>query len=274
MGAVVGQRSSPPAHGPAAVAVSAPSSGSGRRRGRTAPPPSPWLPGVHAAPNIQGDPDAYEVENLALDRDHLIEATMHQIADWAGRDVLDLGVGTGFAVPLLAATARHVYAVEPDDRLRLLAMARCVRLEISNASLLTGSAAAIPLRDASVDVIHARFAYFWGPGCEAGIGELGRVLRPGGSAFIVDNDLRTGTFADWLRRASSDGGRDPDVVEGFWREQGFGLTRIASSWRFDSREDFERVVRNEFPPEVATSLVVEHAGLEVEYHYALYWRTF
>lgn len=239
-----------------------------------AAPSSSWLPGVHPAPNIQGDPDAYEIENLALDRDRRIEAAMRAVADWAGADVLDLGAGTGFWVSLFASTARHVYAVEPDDASRLLAMDRCVRLGIANASVLTGSAAAIPLRDASVDLVHARFAYFWGEGCEPGIAELGRVLRPGGTAFVIDNDLRTGTFADWLRRASPGGDRDPDAVEGFWRAQGFELVRVRSSWRFDRREDLERVVRNEFPADVAGALIAEHAGLEIEYHYALYWRTF
>ena len=198
---------------------------------------------------------------------------MRTVADWAGADVLDLGAGTGFVVPQFAATARHVYAVEPDDASRLLAMERCVRLGIVNASVLSGSAEAIPLRDASVDVAHARFAYFWGPGSEAGIAELDRVLRPGGTAFVIDNDLRTGTFADWLRRVPPGGGREADEVEGFWRAQGFGLTRVASSWRFDRREDLERVVRNEFPSGLAASLIAEHAGLEVEYHYAVYWRT-
>ncbi|MFN8630885.1 MAG: class I SAM-dependent methyltransferase [Chloroflexota bacterium] len=165
-------------------------------------PSASWLPGVHPAPNIQGDPDAYEIENRATDPEHRIEAAMRAVADWRDADVLDLGAGTGYHVPSFAATARHVYAVEPDDPSRLLAMARLARLGLRNASVLTGSAAAIPLRDASVDVAHARFAYFWGPGCEPGIAELGRVLRPGGTAFVIDNDYRSGTFASWIRRTS------------------------------------------------------------------------
>jgi SAM-dependent methyltransferase len=233
-----------------------------------------WLPGVHAAPNIQTDPDAYEIENRAVDPDGRIEAAMRAIADWAGRDVLDLGAGTGFHVPALAATARHVYAVEPHDQSRVSAMERCARLGVLNASVLTGSAEAIPLRDGTVDVVHARFAYFWGAGSEPGIAEVRRVLRPGGTAFVIDNDLRTGTFASWLRRSSASGGRDAAEVEQFWVDQGFSLTTIPSAWRFERRADLERVVRNEFPAELARELIAEHAGLEVEYVYALYARTF
>ena len=239
-----------------------------------ASPSRTWLPGVHESFNIQTDPETYEIENLALDPEGRIEAAMRSVADWAGRDVLDLGAGTGYHVPGFALTARHVYAVEPHDPSRLLAMGRCARLGILNASVLVGSAESIPLRDSSVDIVHARFAYFWGPGSEAGIEEVRRVLRPGGTAFIIDNDLRSGTFAAWLRRAAEGGDRDPDQVEGFWRDRGFTLTRIPSAWRFERRLDLERVVRNEFPPELAEELLVEQADLDVDYHYALYARTF
>lgn len=234
---------------------------------------SDWLPGVHPSPSIQADPEAYEIENLAVDPDGRIEAAMRRIADWAGRDVLDLGAGTGFHVPRFAATARHVFAVEPHDTSRLRAMERCVRMGVTNASILAGSAEAIPLRDASVDVVHARFAYFWGPGAEPGIAEVARVLRRGGAAFVIDNDLRAGTFATWLRLAAGSRDRDPDAIEAFWRGQGFSVTTIPSMWRFSTRDDLERVVRHEFAPDVADAILAEHRGLAVDYTYALYARS-
>jgi SAM-dependent methyltransferase len=233
---------------------------------------SDWLPGVHPAPNIQADPDLYELENEAVDRDGRIEVAIRERADWAGKDVLDLGMGTGFHLPRFAATARHVYGAEPHDASRVRAMARCAALDLGNASVVVGSAAAIPLRDASVDLVHARFAYFWGPGSEPGIAEVARVLRPGGAAFVIDNDLRHGTFAAWLARAWGPE-LDPDGVEGFWRDQGWELVRIRSSWRFDRRADLERVVRHELPS-VADAVLAEHEGLEVDYGFALYWRVF
>jgi SAM-dependent methyltransferase len=233
-------------------------------------PSRDWLPGVHPSLNIQGDPETYEIENRAVDPDGQIESAMHAIADWAGRDVLDLGAGTGYHLPGFATAARHVFAVEPHDPSRLMAMERCARLGVLNASVLVGSAESIPLRDASVDVVHSQFAYFWGPGSEPGIAEVRRVLRPGGTVFIIDNDLRNGTFASWLRRAEPGGGRDPDQVEGFWRDQGFAANTIRSAWRFERRENLERVVRLEFPADLAADLLAEHTGLEVEYHYVLY----
>lgn len=63
------------------------------------------LSGVHAAPNIQSDPDLYEIENLAADPGNLIEKFIKEIAGWTGKTagwtgktVLDLGAGTGFHI--------------------------------------------------------------------------------------------------------------------------------------------------------------------------------
>ena len=79
---------------------------------------------MHPSPNIQNNPDIYEVENRAADPDGLIEATMKTIASWDNKIMLDLGAGTGFHIARFHETARHVIAVEPHDASRLRAMAR------------------------------------------------------------------------------------------------------------------------------------------------------
>jgi SAM-dependent methyltransferase len=232
------------------------------------------LPGVHPAPNIQGAPEIYEIEDAAADPDGLIEAAVAAIAPWDGKIVLDLGAGTGFHVPRFHRQAAHVIAMEPHDPSRLRAMARVASLGLERASVVTGSAERIFLPDRSVDIVHARFAYFFAPHCEPGLAELARVIRPGGAAFIVDNDLRTGIFASWVRRSRWFRQTDPDAVDAFWAGHGFSLTRIASEWRFDSRSDLEAVLRIEFPPELVEELLREHAGTHVAYHYALYHRRY
>ena len=228
-----------------------------------------WLPGVHTAPNIQGDPAIYEIENRAIDPEGSILAAMARVAPWQGRIVLDLGAGTGFYIPVFHDAAQHVFAVEPHGPSRRLAMSRVASLGLDRASVMTGSAERILLPDDSVDVVHARFAYFWGPGCEPGLAEVDRVLRPGGSVVIIDNDLDEGTFADWLARAP--GSRDQATIRAFWRDQGFLSERIPSCWRFRTRADLEAVVRLEFR-ELAEELLREHRGVEVDYTYRLYHR--
>lgn len=232
------------------------------------------LPGVHGSPNIQNDPDLYERENEALDPEGKIEAAMRAVAPWTGKVVLDLGAGTGFYVPRFHEEAQHVFAVEPHGPSRLRIIERAARLKLERASVLAGSAEYIPLRDASVDIVHARFAYFFAPNCEPGLRELERVIRPGGTAFIIDNDLRTGTFAAWLRRAAGPNDPGAEEVEAYWAERGFTLTRIASKWQFRDRATLEAVVRLEFGEKLAPELLADHSGLVVVYHYCLYHRQY
>ncbi len=230
------------------------------------------LPGVHRAPNIQDAPDVYEIENQAADPEGHIETRMATIAPWAGKVVLDLGTGTGFHIPRFHQQAQHVIAVEPHGPSRLRAMARVAALGLEHVSIMTGSAEQVFLPDASVDIVHARFAYFFAPECEPGLLELARIIRPGGTAFIIDNDWHNGTFASWARRTPWCADMDAARIAAFWSTHGFTLSRIASEWRFNNRADLEAVLRIEFPSELAEQLLAEHQGLSVEYGYCLYHR--
>lgn len=231
------------------------------------------LPGVHTAPNIQDDPGIYEIENRALDPEGLVLAAMADIAPWADRVAVDLGAGTGFWVPHLAATARHVFAVEPHGPSRVLAMGRLAAAGIENASVLVGSAEQTFLAARSVDVVHARFAYFWGPGCERGLAEVARILTPGGALLVIDNDLEQGTFAQWLRSLPPPYGRDSAAIDAFWAAAGFSCTRVLSRWSFQRREDLETVVRLEFRQH-ADPLLVNHTGLDISYGYKIFYKIY
>jgi len=228
-----------------------------------------WLPGVHAAPNLQGDPALYEIENQALDPEGRITAAMRRIAPWDDRVVVDLGSGTGFWAKVFEPAARHVVCVEPHAPSRLLAAQRIAREGWTRVDSLVGSAPWIPLRDGCAHLVHARFAYFFGPGCEPGLAEVERVLAPGGTAIVIDNDLRTGTFAGWLEQVYP---RDASALDAFWTAQGFSKTPVRSCWRFQSREDLEAVVHLEFGQH-AERLLAEHEGLEVDYGFVLFHRT-
>jgi SAM-dependent methyltransferase len=226
--------------------------------------------GAVRSPNIWEHPATYELENRAVDRDGVTETTLTSIADWASRDVLDLGCGSGFHLPRFAATAARVYGVEPHPSLLRLAARRTRSL--ANVTLLGGTAQAIPLPDASVDIAHARWAYFFGPGCEPGLRELARVVRRGGTAFVIDNDATRSTFGRWFRRGYPT--IDPAAVERFWAAQGWTRVPLDLEWRFDDRADFEAVARIEFSSEIADAILSEHSGTTVDYAVNLWWRRY
>ena len=228
------------------------------------------LPGAVPSPNIWRHPQVYETENRAADPDGLIEQAMRSVLDWSGATVLDLGCGTGFHLVGWARDAAQVYGVEPHLDLAAVARRRTRRLD--NVKVLDGTAQQVPLPDASVDVVHARWAYFFGPGCEPGLRELDRVVRRGGAAFVVDNDATRSTFGRWFARGYPD--LDPVAVERFWSSYGWSRVELDIGWRFERREDLEAVVRIELPGEVAEEALREHDGLEVDYAVNLWWRWF
>jgi ubiquinone/menaquinone biosynthesis C-methylase UbiE len=225
---------------------------------------------VVPSPNIWDSPDVYELENLAVDRGQRIEATMRTIHDWAGQDVLDVGCGTGFHLPRFAATARSVVGVEPHPPLLRRALQRVRGIE--GVRVLHGAAGALPLPAASVDVVHARWAYFFGPGCEPGLAELDRVVRRGGTAFVVDNDATRSTFGGWFSRALP--AYDPVAVDRFFARRGWSTERLEVAWEFDARADLEAVVRIEFAPAQADRILAEHAGTVVDYAVVLRHKEF
>ena len=227
--------------------------------------------GVIPSPNIWSAPDIYELENLAVDRAGVIEDAMRSVQDWAGLDVLDVGCGTGFHLPRFAETARSVTGVEPHEPLLVTARTRVQGLP--NVRVLQGSAAATTLPSESVDVAHARWAYFFGPGCEPGLAELGRIVRPGGVAFIIDNDATRSTFGVWFAQALPR--YDPAAVERFWHRHGWSRVPLEIWWTFDRRQDFEAVIRIEFARPLAESILAEDPErTAVDYAVNLWWRRF
>lgn len=225
-------------------------------------------PGAIPSPNIWNSPQVYEVENQAVDPDGVLTDAMRAIRSWDGAKVLDVGCGTGFHLPFFARTAAKVAGVEPHAGLAARARQRVA--DLPNVVVRTGTAQALPLPDSSVDVAHARWAYFFGPGCEPGLAELRRVLRRGGTAFVIDNDATRSTFGGWFRRWLTS--YDPAEVERFWARQGFSREPLTIRWSFESREDLAAVLSIEFPPDLATTFLAEAPGTEIDYAVNLWWR--
>lgn len=231
----------------------------GFRRAVAARPPIP-------SPNIWNWPEVYERENAAQDADGSLWAALRDAVPWAGADVLDVGCGDGFHLPMFDEEAASVIGVEPHPPLVQRARARVG----GRARVLQAGAAALPLPDASVDLVHARTAYFFGPGCEPGLAEAERVLRPGGAIAIVDLDATVAPYGKWMR---ADIPRyDPARVEAFFARQGFTMRRVPAVWRFPDRETLEAVLRIEFSPEVADRAAAETPGVTLPVGYRLHVR--
>ncbi len=245
---------------------------------RTAAARATLTGGVIPSPNIWRFPEIYEQENLGVDPDGVVERAMRRIHDWTGQTVLDIGCGTGFHLPRFAASgAGRVVGVEPHPPLVRLARRRIADGSAGSSVagrvvVRRGAAQALPVATSSVDVAHARWAYFFGPGCEPGLAELSRVMRSGGTAFVIDNDATRSTFGQWFRRSLPS--YDPVAVERFWARQGWHRESLDTRWEHRDRATFEAVVRIEFAPSLADAILAEYAGTSVDYAVNLFWRRY
>ena len=224
--------------------------------------------GILPSPNIWNWPDVYERENRAVDADGALWAALARRVDWTGRDVVDVGCGDGFHLARFAERARSVAGVEPHAP--LVGRARHRVHGLPGVQVLHGAAQRLPLPDSCADLVHARVAYFFGPGCEPGLAEARRVLRPGGVIAVIDLDGTHPPYGDWLCAAAPR--YRPAAVEAFFAAQGFDCRRVDTVWRFTDRADLEAALRIEFTPQVAARAIAQTPGLTIPVRYRLHVR--
>lgn len=99
-----------------------------------------------------------------------------------GTTVIDLGAGTGIFTAQLLPYGPRIIAVEPTPGMRRELAAR-----LPDITVVEGRDVAVPLPDATADVVVVAQAFHWFDAPPA-LREIHRLLRPGGTLGLVWNE--------------------------------------------------------------------------------------
>lgn len=111
------------------------------------------------------------------------------LAGLSGR-VIEVGAGNGLNFAHYPDTVTEVVAVEPEDRLRVLGEEAAARAPVP-VRMAAGHAEALPAEDSSVDAVVASLVLCSVPDAARALGEIRRVLRPGGELRFFEH-VRSG----------------------------------------------------------------------------------
>ena len=126
-----------------------------------------------------------------------------------GLRVLEVGCGRGVGVEILLDRlgAGHVTAFDLDPAMVALVRRRVARYGPDRVTLLVASATSIPAPDASFEAVFDVGIIHHVPDWRAAVGEVGRVLRPGGRFFfeeVTSHALGRWSYRTFLDHPSRD----------------------------------------------------------------------
>ena len=134
------------------------------------------------------------------------------------REVLEIGVGTGLNLPYYPA-GMTVTAIDPDPRMlrRTADKGGAARIQVARAA-----AEALPFADGSFDTVVATLVFCSVRDPRAAMGEVFRVLRPGGVFLLLEH----------VRANSRLVGRLQDALTPAWKYAAGGchLNRNPDEW--------------------------------------------
>lgn len=176
----------------------------------------------------------------------------------SGEVVLDLGSGGGIDVFLaaqLVGPAGTVYGLDMTDEMIALATRNAEKTGVTNVRFIKGEIEAIPLPDASVDVIISNCVLNLVPDKARAFREIWRVLKPGGrlavSDIVVDGGFDDLPIPEEQIRAALSwtgcvaGALCIDAYRQMLKEAGFNEVKITIKYRYlrDDRSALPETLR-------------------------------
>ena len=164
------------------------------------------------------------------DTTHPLEYTFHLLGDVQGKTILDYGCGDGLNTVMLSRRGAKVIGVDLSPELLALAKQRVAVNQCLEATLMLGSAHALPLRDESVDIVFG-IGILHHLDLEVASREVQRVLKKGGRGIFKEPVRNSKLLARVSRLLPTRA--DVSRFEGPLTDQ--QIRDFAASWRYQGR---------------------------------------
>jgi ubiquinone/menaquinone biosynthesis C-methylase UbiE len=172
--------------------------------------------------------------DLAMRNKQLLPFRQRVIGAAEGR-VLEIGVGSGRNLPFYRSPAKEILALEPSQK--LVAMARAASHSAVPVSFLEASAETIPLDDGTIDSVVTTWTLCSIPQAASALGEMRRVLRPGGKLLFAEHGLAPSASVRWWQnhltpawQRISGGGHLNRPIRSMIEDAGFFIERIETGY--------------------------------------------
>jgi len=202
----------------------------------------------------QHDPEEYDALVHCEDREGNLLKAIRSLAPLDGSQVVEFGAGTGRVTALLTPHVRSIRAFDLAAPMVEVARRRLACLASGDWEVDVADNARLPVADACADLAIAGWTYGhqtvwneegWKKPIELALGEMLRVLRPGGTAIVIET-LGTGHTAPF----------DPPIQLARYYAMlsddfHFARSWIRTDYEFPSMAEGERLVRFFFGEERA-----------------------
>ncbi len=132
--------------------------------------------------------------------DPMMAALRHGLLTDVGGDVLEIGFGTGLNLPHYPPQVGSLTMVDPNPGMNKLAWRRIAEADIAVAQQVLGGEE-LPFNDGSLDCVVSTWTLCSIPHAGRAIGEITRVLRPGGTFLFLEDGLAESTSVQrWQHR--------------------------------------------------------------------------